>query len=133
MRKWFSTATIALLTTTAMAQQDVDGSFARLDRDVRAKASHIIDMNLPDGPSSRLRRLTYKSGLICGLINTKNSNGAYLGYRLFAVNLNAENLYLARRETGSTAIERRIFELENKALALSCEAVDGPIRVTGRR
>jgi hypothetical protein len=91
--RWLIVCGAMLFATAAPALEDADGSLAKLSPDQRKRLAEILDVELADGPSSRLRsvRLTYGAA-VCGKLNTKNRMGAYVGYTDFYVSLAAGNL-----------------------------------------
>jgi hypothetical protein len=84
--RWMIVAATLALTEPAAAFEDVDGSLARVPEKQRAAIVRLLDLNVPDGPTARVRDvkpLKWSENQWCGLINSKNAAGAYAGYRKF--------------------------------------------------
>lgn len=78
---------LTMLAGSSQATEDVDGTLARLSAASRASLLDVMDRELVDGPSSRYRDVKgIAGGRICGLVNSKNRLGAYVGYQRFIYN-----------------------------------------------
>jgi hypothetical protein len=100
--KWVATAAwrsgiAILLLAGAPAQgfEDVDGTFGRLTQSQRAGVRELLDLILADGPASRVKAMRIIAGKrVCGLIDAKNGNDQYLGFRPFVVDLSHKTLHV---------------------------------------
>lgn len=107
MRKWFGAAVVALLATPSHAQQDADGSLAKLPQSVREQMLEALDLNLFDGASARLRQVKSESDrIVCGLVNARTKSGNYTGFVHFFIN--TENKAVLLMSSGAEAAASRI-------------------------
>src|SRR6478735_5346000 len=82
----------ALLVTGVVAFEDIDGSLAKLDPIDRATLIEAIDLHMNDGTSTKIRnvRPVSENVYLCGWIDSKNSFGAYVGYRRFILHMGSK-------------------------------------------
>lgn len=121
MRKWFGVAAVALVATTSLAQQDADGSLAKLPPAIRDKALETLDLRLVDGPSARLRQVRLEGErTICGLINAKTKAGSYTGFIYFFANVDTKlALFMSAGATAST-VSTQLDEVTDDVIRRQC-------------
>lgn len=90
----------------ASAFEDVDGTFAKLSVKHQSGVRELLDLILADGPASRVKQMRIVSGeRTCGLIDAKNGNDEYLGFRPFVADLRQNTLHI--QGEGQSARYRR--------------------------
>ncbi|WP_306225767.1 hypothetical protein [Bosea beijingensis] len=90
-----SSMIVLLACAPAHGFEDVDGTFRRLSEKQQTGVRELLDLILADGPASRVKAVRSIAGeRICGLIDAKNGNDQYLGFRPFVVDLAQQTLHI---------------------------------------
>ncbi|QNQ62426.1 hypothetical protein IB024_01305 [Brucella sp. 6810] len=88
---------VAVLSTTAKAQEFVDETFQSLPKEAQSALSSSLDANFRDPEATKFKMLKFHSMegekninnetlhgfYVCGLVNAKNKHGGYEGYKKF--------------------------------------------------
>jgi hypothetical protein len=81
---------MALIVTAdiASATEIVDGSNENISQADKAILFRLLDEDLLDASSAQIKDIRFaKQRKYCGFIKAKNAYGAYVGYKMFAVDL----------------------------------------------
>ncbi|MBZ9600757.1 hypothetical protein [Phyllobacterium chamaecytisi] len=90
-------AALALLVATlpAMGQTVVDDSATGIDEILVIHAVNAVSDAFTDPVSTQFRRLVKKpDGALCGQVNTKNTQGGYVGFKPFKFIPDRQKVYL---------------------------------------
>ena len=82
---------------SASAQQIMDGSGKNISEEVKSKLFTALTSVVADPFSAQivgLKKAKNRPELICGIVNLKNSYGAYTGFRGFGYNLQYDNILI---------------------------------------
>lgn len=96
--RWLIVCGAMLFAASAPALEDADGSLAKLPPDQRKRLAEILDVQLSDGQSSRLRAVRMGDEAVCGKLNAKNLMGAYVGYTDFYAGLRTGTLIVKNKD-----------------------------------
>ena len=96
MVRWVAVALTYCVVTSAAAQTVVDGSDRQINDPDRKALIEVLTSHLRDPYGSQIQGLkSVGASKFCGGLNTKNQYGAYIGFRLFGVDLQNQNFAVA--------------------------------------